>query len=95
LPTTYNDGTPVEAEKFRATYEDLVVEFGALTYQPEALHGVWTHQGVRFEESNVRLFIDVEDTPATSAFFSRYKQLLTERFRQIDIWIVSYEIRVT
>ncbi len=95
LPTTYNDGVPVEPEKFRAAYEDLVAEFGALTYEPETLHGIWIHQGRRFEEKNVRLAIDVEDTVQTATFFNRYKQTLKERFRQIDIWIVSYEIRIT
>jgi len=48
-----------------------------------------------FEETNVRLFADVEDTPESAAFFERYKLILKERFEQIDIWIVSYEIRIT
>ena len=33
--------------------------------------------------------------PETEAFFVQLKQALQERFRQIDIWIVSYEIRIT
>ena len=53
------------------------------------------HQGQSYEDENVRLFVDVEDTPENVAFFARYKQQLKERFRQIDIWIVSYEIRLT
>jgi hypothetical protein len=44
---------------------------------------------------DVRLFVDVEDTVGNAAFFQRFKGILKERFRQIDIWIVSYEIRVT
>ena len=28
-------------------------------------------------------------------FFVQLKQTLKERFRQIDIWIISYEIRIT
>ena len=95
LPTRYNDGSPVEARKFQSTYEDLVSEFGAVSYQPEVLQGIWVHQGQRFEESNVRIFVDVEETAETCQFFARYKQVLKERFRQIDIWIVSFEIRVT
>jgi hypothetical protein len=39
--------------------------------------------------------VDVEDTPENGEFFVRLKQQLKERFRQIDIWIVSYEIRLT
>jgi hypothetical protein len=66
-----------------------------LTYQPETLHGIWSHEAKRFEESNVRLFVDVDDTPENAEFFLRLKMLLKERFRQIDLWIISYEIRVT
>ena|ERR1043166_5047291 len=95
LPTRYNDGAPVEPEKFLSTYEELVSEFGALSYQPEVLRGIWTHQSQRFEESNVRLVIDVKDTQQSSEFFRKYKQTLKERFRQIDLWIVSFEIRLT
>jgi|SRR5438034_5799591 len=95
LPTRYNDGGSVEAEKFRATYEDLVAEFGALTYQPELLRGIWVHEGRRFEESNIRVFVDVEDTVANAEFFVRYKRVLMQRFRQIDVWIVSHDIRIT
>ncbi len=50
--------------------------------------------GVRFEENNLRVFVDVEDTPENAAFFQRFKVALKESFRQIDIWIVSYEIRL-
>jgi len=64
-------------------------------FLPETLRGIWIHGGRRFEEDNVRLFVDVEDTAENAAFFGRFKTTLKERFRQIDIWIVSYEIRVT
>ena len=95
LPTRYNDGTLVEAERIDLVLEELGDRFGGITFYPEDLRGVWLHEGQRFEESNVRLVVDVEDSPATAAFFVDYKQKLKERFRQIDLWIVSYEIRIT
>ena len=95
LPTQYNDGTLVEIEKFLATNRDLATQFGAVSFLPESLRGIWIHEGQWFEESNVRVFVDVEDTPETAAFFTRFKKTLKERFRQIDIWIVSYEVRIT
>jgi hypothetical protein len=54
LPTRYNDGTPVESEKFFETQEELVAKFGALTTSPEPLQGVWMHQGHRFEDQHLR-----------------------------------------
>ena len=38
---------------------------------------------------------DVEDSPRAEQFFKNYKETLKHRFRQLDIWIVSFEIRVT
>src|SRR5687767_14739726 len=95
LPTRYNDGSAVEDHKILLTAEELVRHFGAATYQPEPLHGIWTHQGQRYQDDNVRIFVDIEDTSQNAAFFVRWKEVLKERFRQLDIWIVSYEIRIT
>ena len=95
LPTRYNDGSPVEDEKVRLVVQELRDQFGGLTFYPEQLRGVWLHEGQKFEETNVRIVLDVEDSSETTEFLSRYKQTLKERFRQIDLWIISYEIRIT
>ena len=95
LPIRYNDGALVETERLDLVLEELSERFGGLTFHLEQLRGVWLHQNQRFEESNVRLVVDVEDSPETSDFFVQYQQSLKERFRQIDIWIVSYDIRIT
>ena len=94
LPIRYNDGTPVEPEKFFQTQEELVAAFGALTTSPELSRGVWMHEGQRFEDENLRLVVDVEATPENRAFFASFKEQLKTRFRQIDVWVVSYEIEV-
>jgi len=95
LPTRYNDGAPIEQPKFWETAEEIVARFGGVTWQPEILRGIWLHEGKRYEEENVKFFIDVEDTAENTAFFAQLKLALKQRFRQIDIWIVSYEIRIT
>ena len=95
LPTRYNDGAPVEAERIDLVVEELSNRFGGITFHPEHLRGVWLYQDEHFEESNVRLVVDVDDTPAAADFFVRYKQTLKQRFRQIDVWIISYDIRIT
>lgn len=55
LPIRYNEGIPVEPENFFQTQEELVAAFGALTTSPELLHGVWMHEGQRFEDEHLRL----------------------------------------
>lgn len=95
LPTRYNDGAPVERSLYLLTNRELAGQFSAVSFLPEALRGIGHHQGQTYEEENVRVFVDVEDAAENAAFFARYKQALKERFRQIDIWIVSYEIRLS
>src|SRR5437762_641334 len=92
LPTRYNDGTPVEPIKYLVTRREIAARFGALTYWPQPVQGEWTHREVRYEEPNIRIVVDVEDTPENTAFFLGLKKNLKERFQQLEIWIVSYEI---
>ena len=94
LPTRYNDGSPVEPEKYLVTRREIAARCGALTFLPQPIHGEWTHQETRYEDVNLRIVIDVEDTPESADFFVRLKETLKQRFRQIEIWIVSYEIRI-
>jgi hypothetical protein len=94
LPIRYNDGALVEEEKFFRTQEELVDQFGAFTSSPEVLRGVWMQAGQRFEDEHLRMVIDVLSTTESQAFFRQFKERLKTRFRQIEIWIVSYDIEV-
>ena len=94
LPTRYNDGSPVGAAEFMATRQELVARFGACSFFPETFHGAWIYQGQTVEDENVRICVDVEDTPENATFFGQLKPRLKERFRQLEIWIVSFEIRI-
>ncbi len=63
LPTRHNDGSAVGAAEFMATRQELVAQFGACSFFPEAFHGTWISQGQTFEDENVRICVDIEDTP--------------------------------
>ena len=78
LPTRYNDGRPVEPEKYLVTRREIAARFGALTFLPHPVLGEWTHQQTRFEDVNVRIVVDVEDTPENAAFFANLKPTLKE-----------------
>ncbi len=73
LPTRYNDGPPVEEEQFARTRRERVAEFGAITWHPDRLQGLWTHEGKVFEDANIKVVIDVDDTPAAQRFFEEFK----------------------
>jgi hypothetical protein len=85
LPLKYNDGTPVEPEKFQETRRELVVRFGALTGCPTSCRAVGI--GRAYQDELIRFVVDTEATPDIDEFFRTLKERLKERFRQIEIWI--------
>lgn len=94
MPLTHNDGQPVDPAKHRRTHDELVARFGAASRLPGAVSGVWVHEGQRYEEDFIRLFVDVPDTQANRKFFVRLKATLLERFEQLEIYIASYVVDI-
>ncbi len=94
LPLLYNDGSKIEKEKFLITNEELVERFGATTTDSTRIVGRWIYQNQLYEDKLIRIIIDVLESEDSEIFFRRYKEVLKERFKQIDIWITSYEIDV-
>ncbi len=94
LPTRYNDGAPVEETKSGQKRRESVAQFGAVTTQPEPFQGWWTQEGQIYEDRNPRFIVDAEATPEIRVFFTDLKEVLKARFRQIDLWMISYEIDI-
>ncbi len=94
LPTRYNDGTPVPDRKFHQTWMEILLRFGGLTADLYPRRGLWTHEGVTYEDQVIEFKVDVEDTPENRAWFVRWKSKLKRRFRQEEIWMVSIPIEV-
>lgn len=94
LPLNYNDGTPVEPEKFQATRRELVDRFGALTMDAAPVSGLWVASTREYADELIRFVIDTETTPETDTFFRDFKECLKKRFRQLEIWITAYPIRL-
>lgn len=84
LPLKYNDESLVEYEKIQRTRQELVGKFGAVTMEPQSILGVWVYEEKEYEDELIRLNVDVEDTKETEEFFRSYKNVLKERFKQID-----------
>ncbi|MCE9557279.1 MAG: hypothetical protein K8T91_28355 [Planctomycetes bacterium] len=76
------------------TLLELQDQFGALSSETQLIQGTWKHRDQEYRDELVRVFVDVEDTPAARIFFERFKEQLKQRFQQIDIWITSYPIDV-
>jgi len=94
LPIMHNDGRPVDPQKFLRTREKLIARFGAISQLPGTIAGVWTHEGTRFEDQSLRLYVDAEDSVENREYFSSLKEELKSEFEQIEIYIVSYPIEI-
>jgi len=62
--------------------------------EPQGFRGIWIHEDIEYEDELIRFVLDVEDTPETEAFFREYKEVLKERFKQLDIWMTLHPIRI-
>lgn len=94
LPLKYNDGRAIPRELLDDTREELVGQFSAVSLQPNAIQGIWLHEGTRHEDELRRIIVDVEDSAEIQQFFLDYKTKLMERFEQLAIYIVSYLVDV-
>jgi len=94
LPRRFNDGRPIPDDRLGRVLLDLRGRFGALSLETQVIQGIWQQAGETFRDELIRLFIDVEDTEANHKYFVELKEQLKTQFEQIEIWIVSYPIRV-
>jgi hypothetical protein len=94
LPLYYNDGRPVEQEKFLETDEELVARFGATSTDSVIVSGHWVYLSTVYEDRLVRVRVDAPDTPDSRAFLRTCKETLKRRFGQEDIWVTAQQIEV-
>src|ERR1700704_2593180 len=94
LPLFYNDGRPIEAEKFRATDDDLVDTFGAASTDQITVRGQWKYQTTVYSDQLVRMRVDVVDTEENWEAMRAIKATLKTRFDQLDIWITAHRIEI-
>jgi hypothetical protein len=97
LTAKYNDGRSVMQvcmECFPHTLMQVVDQFGALSYSPHSILGVWTYAGQRYDDELFLLTVDVDDTPEARRMIAQLKQDLLSRFAQIEIYVVSYRVEV-
>lgn len=94
LPRKFNDGQAVPDELISQTLSELEERFGAISWETQIIQGAWRQQGERFRDELFRVFADVEEKREHTDFFRSYKEQLKTRFRQLDIWMTTYQIDV-
>jgi hypothetical protein len=94
LPLQFNDGRQVPDELIGQTLLELRKKFGALSAETQTIRGHWQRGSKVYRDELTRAFVDVQDTAANRRWFERLKVRLKKRFKQLDIWMVSFPIEV-
>jgi hypothetical protein len=91
LPLRYNDGSPVEAEKFQQLQAELLERFGGLTYFPQPNQGFWKLGTVTYRDEIV-IYRVLTGSRGARRFLLRLKDRLKEEFAQEEILIVTRNV---
>jgi hypothetical protein len=94
LPRRFNNGERVPKTLLLKTYSELLERFGAYSVEQAPVRGFWTYEGTTYHDVLQRVVIVDSDDEAAEAFFREYKEVLKERFQQLEIWITVQPIRV-
>jgi len=94
LPLAFNDGGAIPRELLADAAIEIQARFGGVSWESQAIEGIWRSGGVQYRDRLNRLFVDAEDTPANREFFSGLKTRLKSRFQQLDIWLTVHPIEI-
>ena len=92
VPLYYNDGRSVEPQKFQVLQQQLLDQFGGLTFFPQPNAGFWIMAGMTYRDEIVIYRIITSDEQEARRFLSALKERLKEEFQQEDILIVEREV---
>ena len=90
VPIFYNNGTNVEAEKYRIMFEELVKQFGAVSSEDNnIINGYWINpqDNKAYADKNKVYWIIVPDTEENRQYFVNFQDKLESLFDQESILI--------
>ena len=92
VPLSYNDGSPVEPEKFQDLQEVLLEHFGGLTFFPQPNRGFWRMAGVTYRDEIVIYRVIGAAGEKSRRFLEDLKERLKADFDQEEILIVQRDV---
>ena len=92
VPLYYNDGRPIEAEKFQRLHETLLDHFGGLTFFPQPNKGFWRMGSVTYRDEIVIYRVIASASQESRRFLQDLKQRLKEELEQEEILIVERDV---
>ncbi|GFP25312.1 hypothetical protein HKBW3S43_00526 [Candidatus Hakubella thermalkaliphila] len=94
IPLNYNDGTSVEKEKIQKTCTEIGLHFGGYTLHETPVRGGWYHEGRLYHDQHLTLMVIADDNAQNRTWLKNYKPILKNRFCQIEIFILVWEIEI-
>ena len=71
LPLTFNDGRPVPREFLADAAAEIQSRFGGVSWESQAIEGIWRTGGIEYRDQLNRIFVDAEDSEKSSKLSSR------------------------
>jgi len=94
LPLRFNNGQSVPENLLADALLELEKQFEAVSWETQIVRGTWQKAGQTYHDELMRLFVDVPDKAENRQFFIQFKDRMKTKFKQLDIWLVSYSIDV-
>jgi len=92
MPLYYIDGRQVEPQKFQALQQQLLDQFGGLTFFPQPNEGFWTVAGITYRDAIVIYRVITSEAQEARRFLSTLKEQLKEALQQEEILIVERDV---
>jgi hypothetical protein len=90
LPTTLNDGTPVEAAKIQGIKDTMVKAVGGYTHLNHRLEGPWRMGGVTFHDEVT--IVRVLDDGSAHFDMTAFKKSIETALQQEAVLIISRQV---
>ncbi|MDB6153371.1 MAG: hypothetical protein JWL90_1824 [Chthoniobacteraceae bacterium] len=92
LPTTQNDGSPIDPAQIEQLKLELAKAFGGYTHLRQRSEGSWSVGGVTFRDEIT--IVRVLDTGGASFDMAAFKKSTEEALRQENVLIVERTVRI-
>lgn len=94
LPVRFNNGEDVPDEMLGEAVNEIVKQFGAVSFYKGAVEGHWRHDETLFRDDLALLVVDVPDTAKNRKWMKAFKERWKQHLDQIEIWMISYPIEI-
>ena len=94
LPVRFNDGREIPEELLGEAVNEIVSQYGAVSFYKQAIEGHWQHDNRLYRDDLACIVVDVADTVKNRKWMRAFKTRWKDRLEQLELWMVSYPIDI-